>query len=48
MKSLMRIKTAEMTEIVEITVMILISKEWLFKTVLNLTDAVLAVAMIQS
>ena len=41
-------ETAEMTEIVEITMMILISEEWLFEKILSLADAVLAVAIIQS
>ena len=41
-------ETAEMTEIIKATVMILTSEKWLFKvmTVLNLTDAALAAAMI--
>ena len=48
MKSLIMIKTAEMIEIVEITVMILIFEKWLFKAVmiLNLTDTELAAATV--
>ena len=46
-KSLMETKTAEMTEVVKATVMILVPKEWLFKAVLGLAGAALAVAMIQ-
>ena len=46
MKSSIETKTAEMTEIVEITVMILISEKWLFEMILNLIDIALAAAII--
>ena len=44
------IETTEMTEIVEVTVIILAFKKWLLKavTVLNLTSAALAAAIIQN
>ena len=40
------IETVKMTEIVEVTMMILVSKKWLFKAVLSLTDAASAAAII--
>ena len=45
-KSSAKIETAEMTEIVETTVMILVSKKWLFEVVLNLTGKTLAAATV--
>ena len=49
MRSLTGTETVEVTEIVEITVMILVSEEWLLEavTVLGLTGTVLAAATIQ-
>ena len=46
MKSPAETETAEVTGIFEATVMILVSKKWLFKAVLSLTDAALAVVII--
>ena len=46
MRSLVKIEIAEVTEIVKITVMILVSEEWLFEAVLSLIDTALAVATI--
>ena len=48
-KSSAETETAEMTEIIEATVMILTSEEWLLKavTVLSLAGAALTAAMIQ-
>ena len=48
MKLLIKTEIAEVTEIVEITVIILIFKKWLFKAILNLTDAVLTAATVQN
>ena len=49
MKSSAETEMVEMTEIVEVTVMILAFKKWLLKAVmiLNLTDTALAAATIQ-
>ena len=47
-KSSAKTETVKVTEIVEATVMILASKKWLFKAVLGLTGAALAVATVQS
>ena len=49
-KSSVKTETAEMTEIVKATVMILIFKKWLFNTVtvLDLTDTALAAAIVQN
>ena len=49
MRSSAGTETAEITEIVETTVIILVFKKWLFKavTVLDLTDTALTAAMIQ-
>ena len=46
----MRTETVEVTGIVKVTVMILISEKWLLEavTVLSLTDAVLAAATVQN
>ena len=48
-RSLMKTETAEITEVVKTTVMILASEEWLFKTVtvLGLAGTALAAATIQ-
>ena len=45
----MKTKTAEMTEIVKVTVMVLASEEWLLEavTVLSLTGTALAAVTIQ-
>ena len=46
MRSLAGTETAGVIGIVEVTVMILVSEEWLFEAVLGLAGAALAVAMI--
>ena len=46
MRSSVKTETTKMTGIVKITMMILALKKWLFKVILNLTDAALAVATI--
>ena len=48
MKSSAETETAEVTEIIKATVMILISEKWLFEVmiVLSLTDAALATATV--
>ena len=46
MRSSVETETAEMTEIVEITVMILISEKWLFEVILDLAGTALAAAII--
>ena len=45
---LIETKTVEVTEVIEATVMVLISEKWLFKTVtvLSLADTALAIVMI--
>ena len=45
-KSSAETKTVKVTEVVETTVIILVSEKWLFKAVLGLAGAALAVAMI--
>ena len=45
-KLLTETETVKITEIVEITVMILISEEWLFKMILNLINAAPAAATV--
>ena len=46
MKLLMKTETVEVTEIVEVTVMILTPKKWLFEMILSLADAALAVTTV--
>ena len=46
MRSSAKTETAEVIGVVEATMMILASKEWLFEVILSLADAALAVAMI--
>ena len=45
-KSLMETETVGVTEVVEVTVMVLTSEKWLFEMILGLTGAALAVVMI--
>ena len=41
------IETTEVTKIVKIIIMILVSEKWLFEVILNLTDAAPAAVIIQ-
>ena len=45
-KSSMRTETVEVTEIVKVIVMILVSEKWLFKVILSLAGAALTTAII--
>ena len=50
MKSLAEIKTAGMTEIIKVIMMVLAFEKWLLEavTVLNLTDTALAAVIVQN